>query len=193
MQLLLIRHGRPVRAEVEHGPADPQLSEIGLAQAHAMAAWLAGERVDSIYASPMRRARETATPLSVVTGAPITVEDGIAEYDREASEYIPIEELKAAGDDRWREIPEGIDEFSETVIATIEGIVERHPHQRVALVCHGGVINVYVAHILGIDRPMFFLPGYTSISRVWAASSGERSVESLNELSHLRDLGREHP
>jgi probable phosphoglycerate mutase len=158
-----------------------------------MATWLAGERIDSIYASPMRRARETAAPLSVVTGVPVAIDEGIAEYDREASEYIPIEELKAEGDDRWREIPEDIDEFSTTVVAAIERIVKGHPRQRVALVCHGGVINVYVAHILGIARRMFFLPGYTSISRVWAASTGERSVESLNELSHLRDLGQEHP
>jgi 2,3-bisphosphoglycerate-dependent phosphoglycerate mutase len=123
----------------------------------------------------------------------VTVDDGIAEYDREASEYIPIEELKAEGDDRWREIPEGLDDFAKGVVVAIEDIVGRHPRQRVALVCHGGVINVYVAHILGIERQMFFLPGYTSISRVWAASTGERSVESLNELSHLRELGQEHP
>jgi hypothetical protein len=47
---------------------------------------------------------------------------------------------------------------------------------------------VYAGHVLGIDDPLFFLPGYTSISRVLAASSGERSIASLNETAHLRGL-----
>jgi hypothetical protein len=34
---------------------------------------------------------------------------------------------------------------------------------------------------------MFFDPGYTSVQRFFAASSGERSVASLNELAHLRE------
>jgi probable phosphoglycerate mutase len=64
-----------------------------------------------------------------------------------------------------------------------------HPSQRVALVCHGGVINVAVSAVLGLGYGMFFLPGYTSVSRVLVASSGERSVASLNETAHLRVAG----
>jgi probable phosphoglycerate mutase len=185
---MIIRHGRPVRTEVEHGPADPELSELGHAQARAMAAWLGSEHIDALYVSPLRRARQTAEPLEAVTGLAGIVEDGIAEYDREASEYIPIEELKASGDDRWREIPEDIHHFAADVVTSIERIVDKHAGQRVALVCHGGVINVYLAHVLGIANRMFFLPGYASINRVWAAGSGERSIESVNEMGHVRDL-----
>ena len=188
MELLLIRHARPVRAEVLHGPADPELSDIGLAQAAALARWLADERLDALYASPLRRARQTAAPVAELTGLPVAVEDGVAEYDRDASEYIPIEELKAAGDDRWKEVPEAPEEFQAHVVRAIEGIVNRHPGQRVAVVCHGGVINVYAAWVLRLAVPMFFLPHYTSISRMFAASTGERSLGSLNEIAHLRDL-----
>ena len=56
---------------------------------------------------------------------------------------------------------------------------------RVAAVCHGGVINVYVAALLGLERHLWFEPGYTSISRVAAARTGERSVVTLNETAHL--------
>ena len=35
----------------------------------------------------------------------------------------------------------------------------------------------------------FFYPNYTSINRVAAASSGERSVITINETSHLRGTG----
>jgi 2,3-bisphosphoglycerate-dependent phosphoglycerate mutase len=55
----------------------------------------------------------------------------------------------------------------------------------VAAVCHGGVINVYLAALLGLERHLWFEPGYTSISRVAAARTGERSVVTLNETAHL--------
>jgi probable phosphoglycerate mutase len=35
----------------------------------------------------------------------------------------------------------------------------------------------------------FFYPNYTSIHRVAAARSGERSVVTINETSHLRSTG----
>ena len=55
----------------------------------------------------------------------------------------------------------------------------------VAAVCHGGVINVFLAALLGLERHLWFEPGYTSISRVAAARTGERSLVTLNETAHL--------
>jgi probable phosphoglycerate mutase len=190
MELLLIRHALPVRVDEGSvdGPADPGLAAIGLDQAKAVAEWLAEEAIDAIWCSPMRRARETAAPLATRLGLEVIVEDGIAEYDRESPSYIPVEELKAANDPRWYEVPERPDHFRGVVVEAVERIVEAHPRQRVAVVCHGGVINVYTGHVLGLDDPLFFLPGYTSISRVLAASTGERSIASLNETAHLRGL-----
>jgi probable phosphoglycerate mutase len=188
MELLLIRHARPVRAEVLHGPADPELSDIGHVQAEALAKWLADEQLDAIYVSPLRRARQTAGPVEAITGIAAVVDNDVAEYDRDASEYIPIEELKATGDERWREVPETPEEFQHAVIAAMERIVNAHPGQRVAVICHGGVINVYAAFVLRLATSMFFLPGYTSINRFFAASTGERSMHSLNEMAHLRGL-----
>jgi hypothetical protein len=53
-------------------------------------------------------------------------------------------------------------------------------------VCHGGVINAWASHVLGIAELLFFAPDYTSINRFFAASSGERSVATLGETPHLR-------
>jgi probable phosphoglycerate mutase len=190
MELLLIRHALPVRVDEGSidGPADPELAEVGRAQAVALAEWLAEEKVDALYASPMRRALETATPVSERLGLDVIVEEDVAEYDRDAASYIPIEELKAAGDPRWHQVPEQPEHFRGVVVGAIERIVAAHPGQRVAVVCHGGVVNAYAAHVLGIDDVLFFLPHYTSISRIMAASSGERSISSLNEAAHLRGL-----
>jgi probable phosphoglycerate mutase len=190
MELLLIRHALPVRVDegAVDGPADPPLADLGIRQAEALARWLAGEQVDAVWSSPMRRARETAAPLAERLRLPVTVDDGLAEYDKDAASYIPIEELKAANDPRWNQLPERPEEFAAEVVAAVERIVDAHPGQRVAVVCHGGVVNAYAGHVLGIEDPLFFLPAYTSISRILAASSGVRSVQSLNEAGHIRSL-----
>ncbi len=55
MELLLIRHALPIRREDVDGPADPELSEAGRDQSMHLAQWLADERLDAVYASPMQR------------------------------------------------------------------------------------------------------------------------------------------
>jgi probable phosphoglycerate mutase len=190
MELLFIRHALPLRIDEGHGagPADPALAPRGIEQAAALAEWLATEEVDAVWASPMRRALETAAPVADRLGLAVTVDEGLAEYDRESLSYIPIEELKAANDPRWHQVPERPEHFVGVVVEAVERIVAAHPSQRVAVVCHGGVVNAYAGHVLGIDEPLFFLPAYTSISRVLASGSGPRSIGSLNETAHVRHL-----
>ena len=194
----MIRHGLPVRREVSDGPADPELAPEGHAQAEHMANYLSTERIDSIYTSPLRRASETAAPLARVFGIDAVVDDDVAEYDRNSSEYVPMEELKASGDPRFHEfaagLGDGLDdhvEFRVRVMRSLDRIIDQHPGQNVAVVCHGGVINLFLASILGLalEPPGFFYPNYTSISRVAASRSGVRSLITVNETAHLRNTG----
>jgi probable phosphoglycerate mutase len=199
MELLFVRHALPVRVERTDGPADPDLSDVGRRQAQHLAEYLASETIDAVYASPLRRATQTAEPVAARQGIPVTVADGIAEYDREASEYIPIEQLKEEGLPGWSDVlagethrTAGVDphEFRRGVVAAVEAIIAIHPGAKVAAVCHGGVINAYLSHVLGISSPHgFFYPNYTSVHRLVAARSGERSVVSINETGHLRGTG----
>lgn len=198
MELILIRHGLPVRRELSEGIADPELSEAGLAQAEHLADYLASEPLDAIYASPLRRAHQTALPLAARKGLPVTIVDGVAEWDRNSSEYVPIEELKATGDPRyhammrgeWTAHEETQEEFRHRVVSTLDALVDRHAGHRIAVSCHGGVINGYLAHVLGLPiGPGFFYPNYTSIHRVAASRSGHRSVVTVNETAHLRGTG----
>lgn len=195
MELLLIRHALPMRVEGADGPADPPLSETGHRQAEALVRWLEPEPIDALHVSPMVRARETAAPLAAARGLEAVVTDGVAEFDRDADSYVPMEELKAAGDPRWHQIVEGgyfgngdlaPEQFQATVVSAVEGVIARNAGGTAAIVCHGGVINAYVAHVLGIDDLIFFEPGYTSISRIRASRRGHRMVVSLNETAHLR-------
>lgn len=192
VDLVLIRHARPIRVENSGAPADPELTELGHRQAEAMAAMMAVEPFDALYVSPMARARQTSRPLEAAIGLEAAVIDGVREYDAEEHSYIPIEDVKA-DKELWRRFVqeqqnEDMSTFADTVIKSIEEIIDGHRGQRVAVVCHGGVINVWAANVLGLGSSMFFEPHYTSINRFVAASSGERSIVSLNETSHLREL-----
>jgi probable phosphoglycerate mutase len=198
VELLLIRHALPVRRELVVGAADPGLSPAGRAQTEHLADYLAAEQFDAFYCSPLRRAVETGAPVAARHGLEPVVVDDVAEWDRMSPEYVPVEELKAADDPRWRALVEGVwtsDEgpaqFRARVLRAIEHIVDSHPGGRIGIVCHGGVINTYLAAVLGLDpaRPGFFYPNYTSIHRVMAASTGERSIVTINETSHLRGTG----
>jgi broad specificity phosphatase PhoE len=201
MDLLLIRHAEPVRVVDADGPADPHLHERGRHQADRLAAWFADEPLDAVWSSPMRRARETAAPLAGAQGLPILIDEELAEFDAEATSYIPMEELKAARDERFLAMVEGrLEDFSVDpeqfklgVVAAIERVVDANPGRKVAVVCHGGVINAYVGHILEIPRPLWFEPAYTGVNRVAASRAGVRSVVSLNDVGHLRDLAAPGP
>ena len=197
MDLLLVRHAEPLRVELVEGRADPGLADRGLAQAERLGAWLADERVDAVWSSPLRRALETAAPVATAHGLDVVVDEELAEFDRDASSYIPVEELKATADERWTAMVEGrFDEsdidpaaFARTVVGAVERVVAANPGRSVAVVCHGGVVNTYLGHVLGITRPLWFEPRYTSVSRVAASRSGIRSVVSVNETAHLRGTG----
>jgi probable phosphoglycerate mutase len=195
VEIILVRHALPVRIELETGIADPELSAEGHEQSKKMAAYLASENIDAVYASPLRRARETAQPLIEQLGIQYEICEGVAEFDRNSNKYVPAEELRATNDPRWQKMMKGEwDEtadspevFRDRVISSINEIIERHPGEKVAVVCHGGVINQYLAYVLGIDTQMgFFYPQYTSIHRVAASRSGAKSIVSINEASHLR-------
>lgn len=191
-----MRHALPVRRELREGVADPELAEAGRTQASRLADYLASEEIAAIYVSPLRRARETAQPLAQRLGISPVVDDDISEFDRNSSEYVPVEELRESNDPRWLKMIRGEweeghdhpDLFRKRVIEACERMIEQHPGERVVAVCHGGVINQFLAHVLGIQTQLgFFYPQYTSIHRVAASRSGLRSLVSLNEVAHLRD------
>lgn len=196
VQLLVIRHGLPNRVELAEGRADPDLSDEGFRQAEALAKYLVDEDIHAVYSSHLTRAVQTATPLASMLGLEIGIDHDVAEFDRDASSYIPFEEIDkdsaefqaiVTGDYTAIGGPDP-SHFRQKIVDAFERMIAAHPGQNVAVVCHAGVINAYFAHILGIDKAIFFGPQYTSINRVLASSKGARGVHTLNETAHLRQL-----
>jgi probable phosphoglycerate mutase len=187
MELILIRHGLPERsAETD----DPPLSAEGREQARRVACWLAGEAIDAVYSSPMRRAVQTAEPFAQAAGHEVRLHEGVVEFDRGSGTYVPLEVLKREDYAAWQAFVasgagEDIAQFQTMVVAALEEIIEANQGRRAAVFCHGGVINVWTAHVLGMRPRLFFEPGYSSVHRYLCARSGERNVVSLNERAHL--------
>ncbi len=197
MELIFVRHGRPEHVQTSDGsPADPPLAEVGHLQAAAVAQWLKEETVDHIYSSPMRRAMETAKPIEEALGLSVTIREHLSEFDRNSSSYVPMEILKEVNRRAWERMASGavsdstgsMHTWRDSVLGEVEHLIEHHSGQRVVVVCHGGVINAYLALCLSIDEREFmkFDVDYTSVTRVLASSTGHRSVKSVNETTHFR-------
>jgi probable phosphoglycerate mutase len=200
MQLIIVRHALPNRADGEKATADPELADLGRQQAQATADFLAGERIDAVVASPLRRAQQTAQPLATQLGLTAASVEGLREIDPFGGSYVPAEEMEmdhpvvqAFAEDRWSLFGNeaGFERFRDGVVGAFDQIVERHRGEHVAVFCHGTVIGTYLAAILGHDNPLALLPDYCGVSRVLAATGGLRTLRSVNETGHVRNVRQE--
>ena len=188
--LVLVRHAQAQRV----GAGDPGLTAEGAAQAERLAVGLKKEQFDAVYCSPLRRTVETAAPVCAQLGLEAHLRDGLAEFDRKASEYVLLRDLRAAGDPRYDACMNGdltswgtdLATFRADALGVIGEILERQAGGRVLVVTHGGVLNVLVGSVLGLGGPwFFFLPDNCGLTRVVADTEGRLRLASLNETQHL--------
>ena len=204
MRLLLARHGESMwNAERRfQGSTDVPLSARGRAQAQALTRGLRPYRVRAAYASPFRRARETAELALQGTGVPVVVLDELRELSLGQWEGCTVEEIRARDGDpyvAWLRAPhdcpppdsEPLPVVSERVRAAVDRIAAAHPNgDDVLVVAHGGVISVYACHLLGCS--------FNSLWRLRVDNASLTVVRpprlvSLNETGHLAgDLAPGH-
>ena len=200
-EIFLIRHahqildlGGPIG-----GFADPPLSNLGGQQAQLLGAALSTSRLDAVYASPMQRALGTAEAIALYHRIePVAIADLTeiamfrdAPQDLSSLEFMGSDVLATLRDRfiserSWDVYPysESSAEFRRRVINAIETIIDHHTGGRVAVVCHSGVINAYVSHVIGSKYDVLFRPAHASISIV-AAADDIHSLYTLNDVHHL--------
>ncbi len=194
MRLLLIRHGLPERDDAEDGTtADPGLSPDGARQVEALVAALAGEQIDAVWSSPLRRAVQTGEPLARSRGLEVRTHRGLVEFDFGHQAYIPAEERShpLVQQMRQRIADQSGDAellaFRERVRGAVDEVVTTaEPDQTVAITCHGGVVNAYASSVLGTDHVILAGVAYTGFTIVTVSRSGATRLVSLNEHQHLR-------
>ena len=202
-ELILVRHGQQeITENMKVGEfTDPPLSELGESQARLVGMRFSTERLDHVYASPLKRAQETGIQIARHHRLDPVIIDDLQEvgifrdlpHDKTPLEAIGRYPLmgtrqRMVQEKSWDVYPysEPSYEFRKRVINAIEGIIASHPGERVAIACHGGVINAYIGHVIGSKFDMFFRPAHTSVNIV-AAADGIRALYSLNDITHLRN------
>lgn len=192
-QLYLIRHG-----EVEEryhkvfggSRIDMALSPLGLRQAEAAAKWLRDTPLDAIYASPMQRVRQTLSPTATSREMEPAVLDGLREVDFgdwTGNRWDEVQSIFGVSAFDWLEIiendgiPNGepVSQIKQRVGECTQRILEAHPHQRVAVFCHGGIIRVMLALLLEMPlmRMAHFNIEYGSISVVEVQPEKKHAIE----------------
>ena len=207
-RLYLVRHGRPDYTSTAHADSslgrryDPPLGEIGIEQSGRLADRLKMlPRPAAIYSSTLARARETARVVGERIGMPVIEREDLCEWfggEWEAKDFEQIFEEHPEAIDlfrnqnpAWYLAPgsERADDFQRRCVDAVESIIATHPEGDVVVVAHGGVINAYFSHILGIaGQDMFFLPENTSLNTV-VIRGDDRLAWFLSDASHLTDPG----
>jgi broad specificity phosphatase PhoE len=205
VRLLLIRHGQVDFASRDYTLSprgrqfDPPLSERGREQAARLAARLRLMDTPAVIAtSPFRRCLETIQPYLETTGLEARSVDDIAEVFIGEWEGLGFEEI-VSGDERMAErfreqepmfsyAPGGESgqELRVRVVPAVERILEGARDGVVLVVAHGGVINAYLGHVMGIPQDMFFLPDNASINSV-LVDGDRREVRFLNDVRHIEE------
>ena len=200
-RIIAIRHGETawnLDTRIQ-GHLDIPLSAVGHRQAERLAAALSDEPLAAIYASDLTRARQTAHYLGQAHGVAVTPEPALRERgfgDFEGKTFSEIEALLPEQSLRWRRrdpefAPAGGESLlalRSRVVAAAERLAAQHPGELIALIGHGGVMDVLyrAATRLDIQAPRTWALGNAAINRLLWTPEGFALV-GWADTQHLDD------
>ena len=171
-RLLMVRHGETAHnagGRLSTAAPGGPLNERGLAQAEALATRLAGAPLAAVYTSPLLRARQTAASIAAPHGLRPRRRDDLAEIGAGELEGRADEGAFAVLNralDAWcrgeygarigRDGDAGT-EVCERFGRVVAEVSARHPCLPVALVSHGGLLQVGVSWLAENLPPGFAL------------------------------------
>jgi len=206
-RIIAIRHGETawnVDARIQ-GQLDIPLNDTGRWQAQQLARALAErEPIDVIYASDLLRAWETASAISAATGAPLHAHTGLRERGFglfQGRTFAEVEHTHPEDARRWRKRdphwapPEGGESLvamRNRIDATLHVLAAAHPGQLIALVAHGGVMDLLYrsATRQDLQAPRTWQLGNTAINRLLWTPQGLTLV-GWSDTSHLHQNSRD--
>jgi broad specificity phosphatase PhoE len=161
--LVLIRHGETVwHAENRYaGRTDIPLSPRGHEQAERLARWASSARLNAIWASPLRRARQTAAPVEHATKLTVHVDPRLQELDFGKGEGLTRTEIERTFpkafaafecDPTAHPLPGGENprHAAERALACLREIVQTHPDGRVLVIAHNTLIRLALCGLIGV-------------------------------------------
>jgi probable phosphomutase (TIGR03848 family) len=165
--LLIIRHGENAytrAGKLAGWTPGVHLNEKGQAQAQAIAQHLAQAPVQAVYSSPLERALETAAPLARARKLRVRQVEGVGEvrYGDWTGRSLKV----LARTKLWQtvqrfpavmEFPDGetFRAVQSRAVDAVEALAAEHPKDLIAVVSHGDVIKLLLAHYLGMPIDLF--------------------------------------
>ncbi|MBO7341225.1 MAG: histidine phosphatase family protein [Clostridia bacterium] len=162
-KIIIVRHGESKTNELGLlvGQGDFPLTALGLAQAEQTAAALADEQIDTVYASDLTRAMQTAAPHAARRGLAVIPDEGLRETycgDWESRAFADLREnepeLYVGGFcNRFMTFAftggETVPQSGERFLRAVTRIAKQNEGKTVLIASHGGVIRVFWAMISG--------------------------------------------
>jgi len=200
--LHLVRHGQQVWPDPETSVpsdwVDPPLSELGRRQADCVGRWFADQTISAVYSSQLVRANDTGKAIAAHHGLDVDVIEALEEIrlfegmqDQSPSEVFGEKAMLGMSErffltQSWDAYPltETSLDFRRRIGWAIESVLASHAGETIVIACHGGVINAYVADLLGLSVDMFFRPCHASSHRI-LFSADRRVIDTLNEQHYL--------
>jgi broad specificity phosphatase PhoE len=154
--ILLARHGETDwnRDGRVQGHTDAPLNRAGRAQARELAARLAPEPLDAVYASDLARASETARIVADRHALDVVLLPELRERHFGSWEGLTdseiLERFPHARPGHWGD-GEPAEQMAERVVAALHRVATSHPGGHVLVVAHGGPLRAVLLHC-GADR-----------------------------------------
>lgn len=164
--LYLVRHGATLQNDsrpviLQGNGIDGPLSETGRAQAAQVARVLAGKRLAHIYASPMRRAQQTAAAIAEPQRLSVETVAALHEVDVGLWEGLPWTQIMAEQPQEYAQfmadpasVPyrggESYTDVLHRAKPALHEVLTRHVGQSVCVVAHNVVNRVLLADLLGL-------------------------------------------
>jgi 2,3-bisphosphoglycerate-dependent phosphoglycerate mutase len=196
-RFIVVRHGETqwnIAARIQ-GHGDSALTEIGMAQADAIAQRLVQEPFDVLVSSDLGRAMQTAGRIGAATGREIIPDARFRERCFGSAEGLAYAELHERfpgahlqendPDFRFPE-SESRREFYVRIADAFEALANEHAGKQVAVVCHGGVLAALYRHIHGIaaSQPASVEIPNAAYNRVLRESS-KWTIEAWADTTHF--------
>ncbi|WP_062206397.1 bifunctional RNase H/acid phosphatase [Streptomyces sp. NBRC 109706] len=200
--LLLLRHGEtPFTAEKRFsgsGGPDPELTDIGHAQAASAAGALVGAGIGAVVSSPLRRCRQTAEAVAGRLGLDVRIEEGLRETDFGSWEGLTFEEIRRrhpAELTAWLSdadaTPVGGGESFAAVARRVavarDKTLARYPGRTVLAVTHVTPVKTLIRLALGAPPSAMFRMELSpaALSEVGYYPDGNATVRRFNDTAHL--------
>jgi len=173
------------------------LNETGHRQAQAVAQRLCKGETDALYASPLRRALQTAQPIAEACGLKVQPLGGLIDIDYGNWAGQSPEEVAAKYGDlyqAWIDTPhlvqfpkgESLDQVRSRAWEALEQICLRRGSQTVVVVSHVVVNRVLICAVLGLSDSSFWqIAQDNGAINVVQAQQGKYRLLLLNDTCHL--------